>query len=118
MVDYIDSETAQRMGLPGAEMAKPFVVSKERMDPILEALPNEFRLRLPCYTDRRKWKAVADLLRGLATDIERDAADMQAGDRFLRGIHWRCFTFNHELKQMKVNGARTLADVKAASRSD
>lgn len=115
MVDFIDAETAQRMGLPGCEMAKPFVVDKERIDPLLDALPNEFRLRLPCYTDRRKWYAVADLLRGLANDIEKDAKDMQTGDRFLRAIHWQCFTFNHKLKEMIAKGARTLADVKNAS---
>jgi hypothetical protein len=116
MVDYIDAETAQRMGLPGSEMAKPVIVDKGTIDPLLDALPNEFRLRLPCYTDRRKWYAVADMLRGLANDIEKDAKDMQTGDRFLRAIHWQCFTFNHRLKQLKEAGARTLADVKHASR--
>jgi len=116
MVEYIDPETAQRMGLPGSEMAKPVIMGDEGIDPLLDALPNEFRLRIPCYTDRRKWHAVADMLRGLATEIEKEAKDMQTGDRFLRPIHWRCFTFNHRLKEIVKNGARTLADVKHASR--
>jgi hypothetical protein len=116
MVDYIDAETAQRMGLPGCEMAKPVIVDNGTIDPLLDALPNEFRLRLPCFTDRRKWHAVADMLRGLATDLEKEAKDMQTGDRFLRNIHWWCFTFNSRLKDVKANGARTLADVKHASK--
>ena len=117
MVDYIDAETAHKMGLPGGDMAKPFIVDKEGLDPLLDALPNEFRLRLPCFTDRRKWHAVADMLRGLATDLEKEAKDMQSGDRFLRNIHWWCFTFNSRLKDIRVNGARTLADVKSASKT-